>query len=176
MTSRAESPGGGQRQEDHQQDRKRVVADVIAVGESQSEQHRNAEQGKERKVGQDGLQQLGDKNRPNGHRRCKQKVHIARKIQGLQQNAEAGQQCPDEQRGQCQCRDGCQDAAQVNAGILRELRRMHEPQQPAARGEQEVGKRQQQQPDDNDADLFPEFGVTETVIGDPQAQAQQLPD
>ncbi len=67
------------------------------LGQSQSVQHRQTEKGDQSEVGQHSLQKLGDKNRPDGHRRAHQEVHVAGKIHGLQQYTEAGQQNTQEQ-------------------------------------------------------------------------------
>ncbi len=169
-------PGGSQRERDHDQQDERVIQEVVTLGDAQPEQDRQAEERDQAEVGQDGLQQLGDEDRPDGHRRGQQEVHIAGEVERLQQDAEAGHQDAQEQGGEDEGRHGLQEGQHIQADVLGEIGRAQEFEEQPAPDADPGGKDQQANVAQDDEELLGAFGVLEAVVAEAQAQPDELPD
>ena len=169
-------PGRSQRERDHDQQDQRVIQEVVTLGDAQPEQDRQAEEGDQAEVGQDGLQQLGDEDRPDGDRGGQQEVHIAGEVERLQQDAEAGHQDAQEQGGEDERRHGLQEGGHIQADVLGELGRAQEFEQQPAPDADADGKGQQAHVAQDDEELLDAFGVLEAVEAEAQAQPDELPD
>src|SRR3972149_5815584 len=74
----------------------RVEGGVVMLSRAKPEKQRQCQQADQAEVGDDGLQEFAQEHRPNRNGSREQEVHVAREVERLQQDAEAGQQNPDE--------------------------------------------------------------------------------
>ena len=128
------------------------------------------------KLGSTACSSLVTKTARMGTGEAQQEIHVARKVQGLQQHAKAGEQNSQEQQGENQHRHALQEGGNIKSDVLGQFGGAQETQQQPAQEEDEPGEGQRQDHQHDRADLPAGFGVLERIPVEQQPQADQFPD